>query len=109
LFCDPADSSMLATLINRIRNVNDVRSAVKRDSDLGLDEKLIIGFIQQFMMTGRFKILDTPNNRKFLIPALISAKQEENGKMFDNGSWEADVWDALKYIFMSMYRLLIET
>lgn len=109
LFCDPADSSMLATLINRIRNVNDVRPAIKRDSDLGLDEKLIIGFIQQFMMTGRFKILDTPNNRKFLIPSLISAKQEENGKMFDNGSWEADVWDALKYIFMSMYRLLIET
>ena len=108
MFCDPADSSMLATLINRVRNVREIRPAIKRDSELELDEKLIIGFIQQFMMTGRFKILDTENNRKFLIPALTSAKQEENGKLFDNGSWEADVWDALKYVFMSMYRLLIE-
>ncbi|MDD2260103.1 MAG: terminase family protein [Acholeplasmataceae bacterium] len=108
LFCDPADSSMRATLINRIRNVRDIRAAVKRDSELALDETVIIALIQQYMMKGRFKILDNENNRKFLYPMLTTARQEENGKIFDNGSWEADVWDALKYVFMSMYRMLLD-
>lgn len=107
MFCDPADSTLLAGLMSSVRNVNDIRPAIKRDNKLALDEKVIISVIQQFMMQGRFKILDTLENRKWFYGAMIGAKQESDGKIFDNGSWEADVWDALKYIFMSMYRLLI--
>ena len=107
MFCDPADSSMLSALMAKVKNVNDVRPAVKRDIKLALDEKAIIGLIQQFMMNGRFKVLDTLENRKYFYNAMISAKQESDGKIFDNGSWEADVWDGLKYIFMSMYRFFI--
>lgn len=107
LFSDPADTSMLASLMAVVRNVNQVRPAIKRDVSLALDEKVIVSVIQQYMMKGNFKIFDSPNNRKYFYQAMITAKQDESGKLVDNLSFEADVWDALKYIFMSMYRILI--
>lgn len=108
MFSDPADSSMLSALMTNIRNVNDIRAATKRDNKLALDEKVIVSLIQQWLMQGRFKIMDTLENRKYFYNALVSARQEGDGKIFDNGSWEADIWDALKYIFMSLYRLFLD-
>ena len=54
----------------------------------------------------KIKILDTPENRKWLKGALIEAKQDKDGKLVDNMDWHADVMDALKGVFSSMYRLL---
>lgn len=107
MFADPADSSMLASLRDKVKNITEIRNAVKRDNSINLDEPVVITLIQQYMMRGRFGILDTEKNRKWIVPALMNAKQEKDGKLFDNGSWESDIRDIVKYLFSSMYRLLV--
>ncbi len=108
MFSDPADSSMLATLRSRVRNVREVRGAIKVDRRINLDEVAVVTLLQQFFMRKRIKIVDNESNRKWLVPALRSARQDSNGKLIDNESWESDVLDALKYVFSSMYRILVE-
>lgn len=107
MFSDPADSTMLATLMGRVKNVSQVRRAVNRDNKIKLDEPTTISLIQQYFATGDLKIMDSEENRKWLIPALISQQQDTNGYLIDNESWESDVADALKMAFSSLYRLLV--
>ena len=109
MFVDNADSNMLVTCRNHVRNIGEIRPAVKRDSSIALDEPVTISLIQQYMIRGDFHIVDNEFNRRWLVPALINAKQESDGKLFDNASWEADVQDTLKYIFSSMYRPIVNT
>lgn len=108
MFCDNASPSMLSGLMNKVKNVGQVMGAVKRDSSIDMDEKVVVTLIQQYMMMGKFFVVDNENNRKWFIPAIRAARQEGNGKLLDNLSWESDVMDALKYIFSTMYRFLIE-
>ena len=70
-------------------------------------KKVAIALIQQYMMNGRFNILDTPANRHYFYQSMIQANLESDGKLKDNKSWEADIQDSLKYQFTSQYRLLI--
>lgn len=108
MFVDPADTSMLAMLRDkRTSGVNEIRPAVKRDNAISLDEPLVVSLIQQYMMRGNFKILDTPVNRKWFYGSMVQANLESDGKLVDNRSWEADIQDGLRYIFSSMYRLLV--
>lgn len=107
MFSDPADSSMLATLMGRVRNVREVTRAIKNDKSISLNEPVVVSLMQQYFATGKLKILDTVENRRWLIPALMSARQEKDGKLLDNESWESDIIDALKYVFSTLYRLLI--
>lgn len=108
MFVDPADTNMLSMLMDKkTSGVNEVRKAVKRDNSISLDEPLVISLIQQYMMRGNFKVLDTRANRRWFYGSMIQANLESDGKLVDNRSWEADVQDALRYIFSSMYRLLV--
>lgn len=107
MFVDPADPSMLSMLRDRISGIEGVSPAVKRDNSINLDETVIVSMIQQWMMNGMFKMLDTANNRKWTYPALLNATLESNGKMRDNGRWDSDVRDSMKYIFSSMYMFLV--
>lgn len=106
MFSDPADPSMLAMLRDRIVGVDGIMGATKRDNSINMEEKVIITLIQQYMMNGNFKMVDNEANRKWAYNSLVSATLEKDGKLKDNGSWEADFQDGLKYIFSSMYRLL---
>lgn len=107
MFCDPAQPSFFSLLRDRKQGVDTVRQAVKRDNNINLDEKVAIALIQQYMMNGRFHILDTPANRHYFYQSMIQANLESDGKLKDNKSWEADIQDSLKYQFTSQYRLLI--
>ncbi len=108
MFVDNADTTMLAMLRDKKGNsVQSVRPAVKRDNSIQLDEPLIISLMQQYMMRGNFRVLDTPTNRKFFVPAMIQATLESDGKLSDNRDWEADIQDDARYIFSSMYRALV--
>lgn len=110
LFVDPADTSMLSMFRDkRTSGVRQVRPSVKRDNSIGLDEPLVISLIQQYMMRGQFKILDTESNRKWFLGSMLNATLESDGKLVDNRDWESDIQDGLKYIFSSMYRLLVRT
>ena len=106
MFSDPADPSMLAMLRDRIVGVDGIMGETKRDNSINMEEKVIITLIQQYMMNGNFKMVDNEANRKWAYNSLVSATLEKDGKLKDNGSWEADFQDGLKYIFSSMYRLL---
>lgn len=106
MFSDNADPSMLATLQNRVRNVNTITGSTKRDNAISMTEPVVIELILQWFLERKIKILDTPENRKWLKGALIEAKQDKDGKLVDNMDWHADVMDALKGVFSSMYRLL---
>ena len=59
------------------------------------------------MMKGDFAILDTPSNRTYFYDSMVQASLETDGKLIDNRKEEADIQDALKYEFTSMYRMLI--
>lgn len=107
MFSDPADSSMLATLRGRVKNVKEIRPAIKNNKSIGLSDPVVISLIQQYFATGKLKILDTAENRRWLVPALMSARQEKDGKLLDNESWESDIVDALKYVFSTLYRVMI--
>lgn len=107
MFVDPADPSMLSMLRDRMRGIEGVSPAVKRDNSINLDEPVVVSMIQQWMMNGMFKMLDTPNNRKWTYNALLGASLESNGKMKDTGDWDSDVRDGLKYVFSSMYMFLV--
>lgn len=107
MFCDPAQPSFYSLLRDNIVGVNQVRQAVKKDNSINLDEKVAISLIQQYMMNGRFKILDTESNRTWFYTSMLQANLEPDGKLVDNRKEEADIQDALKYEFTSMYRLLI--
>lgn len=107
MFCDPAQPSFFSLLRDKKQGVDTVRQAVKRDNQINLDEKVSISLIQQYMMNGNFKILDTPSNRHYFYQSMIQANLESDGKLKDNKSWEADIQDTLKYQFTSLYRLLI--
>jgi len=109
MFVDNADTNMLATSRNHIRNIGDIRPAVKRDNEIGLDEPVTISLIQQYFIKGKFKIVDNDFNNKWTIPALVQAKQDKDGKLLDNADWQADVQDCIKYIFSSMYRPIVNT
>ena len=108
MFVDGADPSMLATLRDKnIRHVNTIRPAIKRDASIQLDEAVAISTIQQYMMKDNFRVLDTKANRKWFVPSMIQANLDEKGYFVDNKDYEADVQDLIKYIFSSMYRLLV--
>lgn len=108
MFVDPADPSVLSLARDkRGAGVNEVRPAIKRDNSIALDEKVVISLIQQYLMNGNLMILDTKANRKWLVNSMIQATLESDGKLVDNRSWEADIQDSLKYVFSSMYRLLV--
>lgn len=107
MFCDPASPSMMAGLMAKRSGVDAVRKAVKRDSNINLDEVEVISKLQQYMMKGNFKILDTPSNREWFYEAMVQASLESNGKLVDNKKEQADIQDSLKYQFSSMFRLLI--
>lgn len=108
MFCDNADPNMLSLLRDKkTSGVGEVRGAVKRDNSIGLDEVVVVSLIQQYMMKGNFKVLDTPNNRRWFYGSMVQATLESDGKLVDNRNWEADVQDALRYVFGSMYRLLV--
>ena len=107
MFCDPASPSMLSGLMQRRSGVGSVRKAIKRDTSINLDEKVIIAMIQQYMMTGNYVILDTPSNRTFFYDSMVQATLEADGTLLDNKKEEADIQDGHKYIFSSMYRALV--
>ena len=107
MFCDTASPSFYSLLRDSKSNVGQVRPAIKRDNKINLDEKEAIALIQQYMMDGRFKILDTPGNRTYFYDAMVQANLESDGKLVDNKKEEADIQDMLKYQFTSMYRFLI--
>ena len=108
MFVDNADPSMLSMLRDKKgAGVGEVRPSIKRDNSINLDEKVVVSLIQQYLMNGNLKILDTKSNRKWLLNAMIQANLESDGKLVDNRNWEADVQDMLKYVFSSMYRLLL--
>ena len=88
-------------------SVGQVRPAIKRDNSINLDEQAAIAIIQQYMMNKNFRILDTPENRTWFYDSMVQANLEPDGKLVDNKSYEADIQDALKYQFTSMYRSLI--
>lgn len=108
MFCDPASPSFYSLLRDKRTLVGQVRQAVKRDNSINLDEKEVVSLIQQYMMNGRFKILDTPANRTWFYESMIQASLDTDGKLIDNRKEEADVQDGIKYQFSSMYRLLIK-
>lgn len=107
MFVDYADPNMLSLMIDHNALVGEVRPAVKRDASIGLDEKVVVSLIQQYFMRGKLKVLNTWNNVKYLIPALRGARLESDGTMVDTRNWDSDVRDMLKYVFSSMYRLLV--
>lgn len=107
MFCDTASPSFYSLLRDSKSNVGQVRPAIKRDNKINLDEKEAIALIQQYMMDGRFKILDTPGNRTYFYDAMVQANLESDGKLVDNKKEEADIQDMLKYQVTSMYRFLI--
>lgn len=107
-FIDNADPTMLAMWRDKNSGaVGSVRPAVKRDNSISLDEAVVVSAMQQFMMRGNFRVLDTEANRRWFVPAMIQASLDEKGYLIDNKKWEADVQDDIKYIFSSMYRLLV--
>lgn len=108
MYVDAAASNLYSSLIATQYNVRAVKPAVKWDKFLDISEKNAVALVQQFMMRGDFKVLDTPENRRWFEGSMVGAKQDITGKILDNLSWESDVWDTLKYTFMSMYRLLID-
>jgi len=107
LFNDPADSSMMASLLSRVKNVNTIRPATKRDMSIKMDEPVVISLMQQWFADDKLKIVDNEFNRRWLIPALQQARLDNKGRLIDNEDWHSDIMDALKYIFSSLYRLLI--
>ena len=107
MFVDSASPSFRSQLVTKRSGVDYVRAAIKRDSSIELDEKVVISLIQQYMMTGEFRILDTQNNRKWFAESMIQANLESDGKLVDNKKEEADIQDALLYMFSSMYKLLV--
>ena len=107
MFCDPASPSFYSLLKDRRTGVGQVRQAIKRDNSINLDEKVVISKIQQYMMSGRFKILDTQSNRRWFYEAMLQATLESDGTLVDNKKEEADIQDMLKYSVSSMYRLLL--
>ncbi len=108
MYVDAAASNLYSSLVATQYNVRAVKPAVKWDKFLDISEKNAVALVQQFMMRGDFKVLDTPENRRWFEGSMVGAKQDITGKILDNLSWESDVWDTLKYTFMSMYRLLID-
>ena len=110
MFSDAASPGFLSLLrdsYSGIKGVGQIRPAIKRDTSINLDEKEAIALIQQYMMKGNFAILDTPSNRKYFYDSMVQASLESDGKLIDNRKEEADIQDALKYEFTSMYRMLI--
>lgn len=107
MFCDPASPSFYSLLRDSRSGVGQVRQSIKRDNSINLDEKVVIALLQQYMMEGRFKILDTVSNRRWFYESMIQANLESDGTLVDNRKEEADIQDALKYFFTSMYRALI--
>lgn len=107
MFCDPAAPSFYSLLRDKNTSVGQVRPAIKRDNSINLDEQAAIAIIQQYMMNKNFRILDTPENRTWFYDSMVQANLEPDGKLVDNKSYEADIQDALKYQFTSMYRSLI--
>lgn len=107
MFVDNASPSMLSALMTSRSGVNIVRGSIKRDSSIKLDEKAAIAMLQQYMMNGDFKVLDTPENRNYFWDAMVEASLESDGKLVDNKSWQADIQDATVDTFSSMYRLLL--
>lgn len=107
LFVDDADPNMLALMRDKKTLVREVRKAVKRENKINLDEKVVITLIQQYLMRGNLRVLDTMANRRWFVPAMISASLDNDGKLVDNRKEEADIQDGLKYVFGSMYRLLV--
>ena len=96
LFNDPADSSMMASLLSRVKNVNTIRPATKRDMSIKMDEPVVISLMQQWFADGKLKIVDNEFNRRWLIPALQQARLDNKGRLIDNEDWHSDVMDALK-------------
>ena len=107
MFSDSASPGFFSQLRDARVGVGQVRYGVKRDNSINLDEKVAISTIQQYMMNGRFKILDTPANRLWFYEAMVQAGLESDGTLIDNKKEEADIQDMLKQTFMSMYRLLV--
>ena len=68
-----------------------MRGGVKRDNSINLDEKVAISTIQQYMMNGRFKILDTPANRLWFYESMVQAGLESDGTLIDNKKEEVDI------------------
>ena len=71
MFCDTASPSFYSLLRDSKSNVGQVRPAIKRDNKINWDEKEAIALIQQYMMDGRCKILDTPSNRTYFYDAMV--------------------------------------
>lgn len=107
MFTDSASPGFFSQLRDARVGVGQVRGGVKRDNSINLDEKVAISTIQQYMMNGRFKILDTPANRLWFYESMVQAGLESDGTLIDNKKEEADIQDMLKQTFMSMYRLLV--
>lgn len=107
MFTDSASPGFFSQLRDARVGVGQVRGGIKRDNSINLDEKVAISTIQQYMMNGRFKILDTPANRLWFYEAMVQAGLESDGTLIDNKKEEADIQDMLKQTFMSMYRLLV--
>ena len=108
MFYDGSSPGMGAALMNNRSGVDAVRPAIKRDSSIELNEVVGIATIQQYLMTGRLKGLDTPEIRSFFYDAMVQASLESDGKLIDNKNWEADVQDTLLQTFTSMFRLLVK-
>ena len=84
LFNDLADSSMMASLLSRVKNVNTIRPATKRDMSIKMDEPVVISLMQQWFADDKLKIVDNEFNRRWLIPALQQARLDNKGRLIDN-------------------------
>ena len=110
MFVDNADTNIFSMLQDKKSGgIGQVRRAIKRDNSIALDEALMVVTIQQYMMNGNFKIMDTENNRKYALGSMMQANLQSDGKLEDNRSWEADIHDGIRYIFGSMYRMLVNS
>lgn len=107
LFVDSASPTMRSLLMEKRSGVDSVRPTIKRDSSIDLDEIVVIAYLQQQMLAGNLKVLDTTSNRQWFRESMVQATLEGNGKLVDNKDWHSDIQDGLKYQVSSMYRALV--